>query len=260
MTSVRGPTNFTELDCPGVLVEPTDCPPAILEAHTPLYYRDFLERYGMEKEYDTFAWRAPLRQLGPDLSGLPPEIVRVAGAVRRMTDFTVRKIRLEDWDREVSVLGRLFDVTLRHIPDHVPVPEADFRRFADQLRSFVDPDLALLAEVDGEPVGFCVALPDANRVLIHLNGRLFPLGWLKAMYYRRRVEVVSFKLLGVLEQYRRRGIDAVLYIETLRAAYNRGYVWLDGSLSHEFNPLVAPMAQRLGAERYKHYRLYQCKV
>ena len=43
----------------------------------------------------------------------------------------------------------------------------------------MDPDLALFAEIDAKAVGFAVAIPDPNRILIHLNGRLFPFGWLK---------------------------------------------------------------------------------
>lgn len=139
----------------------------------------------------------------------------------------------------------------------MPLPEDQFRRIANQIRSFLDPDLALFAEVDGEPVGFCVSLPDINRALIHLDGRLFPLGWLKLWWYVRRIDVVTFKLMGILEGYRRRGIDALLYLESVKAVFDKGYEWLDGSLTSEHNTIVNYLAQRLGAERYKHYRIYQ---
>jgi GNAT superfamily N-acetyltransferase len=138
--------------------------------------------------------------------------------------------------------------------------EEQFRRFADDLRPLVDPDLALFAEVEGKPVGFAVALLDPNRVLIHLNGRLFPFGWLKMWWYSRRIDVVTFKLLGVLPEYRRRGIDAVLYLEMLRGVFDKGYKWLDGSLTGEYNLMVNLLAGRLGGERYKHYRVYQKAV
>jgi GNAT superfamily N-acetyltransferase len=151
----------------------------------------------------------------------------------------------------------LFDTTLRHLPDYVPMTEAEFRRLANQMRPFLDPDLALVAEFEGQPVGFCIAIPDINRVLIHLNGRLFPLGWLKLAHYTRQIDVVSFKLMGVLEEYRRRGIDALLYLEAVRAVFDKGYEWLDGSVTSEYNPMVNLIAHRLGAERYKHYRLYR---
>jgi GNAT superfamily N-acetyltransferase len=140
------------------------------------------------------------------------------------------------------------------------MPEAQFRRMAGELRPFLDPELALLAEVDGEPVGFCVAVPDINQVLIHLNGRLFPLNWLRVGRLVKEIDVVSFKLMGVLKSYRLRGIDALLYTEILRGFVAGGYKWLDGSVTSEYNLMVNLAAQRLGAERYKHFRIYQMKL
>ena len=78
--------------------------------------------------------------------------------------------------------------------------------------------------------------------------------------YIRQVDVASFKLMGILEEYRRRGIDALLYLETIRAFFAKGYEWLDGSLTSEYNPAINLIAQRLGAECYKRYRLYQMEL
>ncbi len=259
MASVRGPTSFSDNDCPGVLVEGADYPPAMLEAHTPPYYKEFLERYGMEKDHDLYAWRATFDQVGEQLQGLPPEIAHVA-EVARQNGTSIRKIRLEDWDREVAIVRELFNITLRHIPDAVPLNEVEFRSFADQFRQFIDPDLALIAEINGRPVGYCVLFPDINRLLIRLNGRLFPFNWLFIKRYMRQIDVVSFKLMGVLEEYRLRGIDALLYVEALQKAVQKGYKWLDGSLTSEFNPMINLIAKRLGAELYKHYRLYRMNL
>lgn len=125
------------------------------------------------------------------------------------------------------------------------------------MRPFLDPSLALFAEVEAQAVGFCIAISDINRALIHLNGRLFPLGWLKLRYRMRKLDVVTFKLMGILEAYRRRGIDALLYLQAVKAFHEGGYAWLDGSVASETNPRINLLADRLGAERYKHYRVYQ---
>jgi len=260
MSILRGPTNFTNNDCPGVLIDGADCPPVMLEAHTPPYYQAFLERYGMEKYEDLYAWRAFRDQIGAELKNIPPEILHVADAARRRSGVTIRQVDLTRWGEEVATACHIFNVTLTHLPSHVPLTEAEFRRIADQIRPFLDPDLALFAEVDGQPVGFCVSLPDINRALIHLNGRLFPLGWLKLWWYVRCIDVVTFKLMGILEEYRRRGIDALLYLESIKAVFAKGYEWLDGSLTSEHNTIVNYLAQRLGAERYKHYRIYHMPV
>lgn len=256
-TLLRGPMNFSSSDHPGVLIAGADCPPAMLESHSPPYYAEFLERYGMEKYQDLYAYRVFRSQIGENLENLPPELSQVAEACYRLSGARIRKINLKDWDKEIRIAHRLFNVTLTHLPDHVPMSEEEFRYMADPLRPFIDPDLALVAEVEGEPVGFCVALPDVNRVLIHLNGRLFPFNWLRVGRLIRQIDGVSFKLMGVLESYRLRGIDALLYLEALRAFVAKRYAWLDGSVTSEYNLMVNLVAQRWGAERYKHFRMYQ---
>ncbi len=257
---MRGPMCFSENEYGGVLIEGAGCPPAMLEAHSPPYYPALLQRYGMEKDHDLFAWRAFRSQIGDELRNIPPDLNRVADVARRAANVTVRKLRPKEWEQEVAIARHLFNTTLSDLPGFVPMTEHEFRHLADPLRILLDPDLALFAEVDGKAIGFCIAIPDINRVLIRLNGRLFPFGWLRLRHYIRQIDVVSFKLMGVLEEYRRRGIDALLYLETVRAFYEKGYEWLDGSLTSEFNPTVNLIAQRLGAERYKHYRLYQKKL
>jgi GNAT superfamily N-acetyltransferase len=191
---------------------------------------------------------------------LPEVLVRIAETARAQNSVQIRALRMDHWDEDVGIAHRLFNSTLTHLADYIPVTEAEFRGLADRMRSFLDPDLALIAEVDGQAVGFCVSVPDINRVLVHLNGRLFPLGWLRAWWYGRRIDVVSFKLMGLLESYRRRGIDALLYLESIKAVFRKGYEWFDGSLTSEHNPVVNIMAERFGAERYKHYRIYQSEV
>lgn len=259
LSSLRGPYNLTSSEAPGVLVGGAACPPVMLTAHTPPYYQTFLERFGLEKYEDGYAWRVFRSQIGDRLQGVPEVFTRVA-RMARSRGVSVRKARLDRWDEEVATAHYLFNTTLTHLPGYVPMPEADFRRFAADLRSLLDPDLALFAELDGRVVGFCVSIPDPNRALIHLNGRLFPLGWLKLWYYTRRIDVLTFKLMGVLPEYRFRGIEAVLFLEALQAMVARGYRWLEGSVTSEHNVLVNRVAERFGAERYKHYRIYQMAV
>jgi GNAT superfamily N-acetyltransferase len=260
ITEMRGPTSFTDNEYPGVLIEGANCPPVMLAAHTPLYYKDFLKSYGMEKDHDLFAWRAFREQIGEELKNVPPELIQVAEAALKSANVTIRPVRLENWESEIEAAHHLFNATLKDLPEYVPMSYDDFTRLADQLRDFLDPNLALFAEVESKPIGFCVAVPDINRVLIHLNGRIFPTGWLKARRLIPQIDVVSFKLMGILEEYRRRGIDALLYLEAVKAVYAGGYAWMDGSLTSENNPMVNLIAHRLGAERYKHYRMYKLKL
>jgi GNAT superfamily N-acetyltransferase len=255
--SLQGPTNFGINDEPGVLIEGADTPPAILEAHTPPYYQTFLERYGMRKCFDNYAWRVYLPELDSLLEDLPEQFFQVFEAAKDRKEVQIRALNMNEWESEMALTQYLYNEALSTRPRFVPMKKESFRRFAEQMRPLLDPDLVLFAEIEGKPVGYFVAIPDFNQVLKHLNGRLYPFGWLKLLWHRRRIDRISFKLLGILKEYRRRGIDVLLYMDAVGKAVEKGYRWLDGSLTSELNPIVWRLAARMGAERSKHYRLYE---
>jgi GNAT superfamily N-acetyltransferase len=260
MPLMRGPTNFTDNESPGILIDGADCPPVMLEAHTPPYYKDFLERYGFEKDHDLYAWRVFREQIGAELENIPPDLAHVAEVARKAAKVSIRKVRMDQWDKEIDSALNLFNATLKHLPGFSPMAKDDFDRLASKMKMFIDPDLALFAEADGKPIGFCVAIPDVNQVLIHLDGRLFPFNWLRVKYLISKIDVASFKLMGILEEYRHRGIDAILYLEVVKAIFKKGYSWLDGSITSEYNPAINLLANRLGAQRYKYYRIYKINL
>ncbi len=256
METIRGPFYFSMDDSPGVLIEGLDRPPVLLCGHSPLYYADLLERYGLVKYRDAYASWVDLAVFKGDVANLPPKVLRVAKAVRRRTRVQIRAMRMEDWDAEVERVMYLVNEAMGHMRNHVPMDEQEFTRFTDELRQVVDPDLIFFAEIDGQPVGFSATVPDINQALKAANGRLFPLGWLRLWWRMRHIDVASLKLLAVLEEYRSRGLDSLLYVETTRALLRKGYVWVDLSLTAEHNEMINRLVRNLGGQRYKVYRTY----
>jgi GNAT superfamily N-acetyltransferase len=95
---------------------------------------------------------------------------------------------------------------------------------AKQLKPVANPEICAIAEVDGEAVGFALALPDYNMALRHVNGRLFPLGIFKLLWYRRRIDAARTLTLGVTPGYRGRGLNALL-VTHINLAANRSGIW-----------------------------------
>jgi len=260
METMRGPFYFSMDDSPGVLIEGSDYPPVLLCGHSPPYYANLLEWYGLVKYRDAYAYRMDLSTFKGDIANLPPKILRVAEAVRRRTGVQIRSARVEDWDAEVARVMHLVNEAMGHMRNHVPMDEQEFTRFVEELRKVIDFDLVFFAELDGEPVGFSATIPDINQALAAANGRLFPLGWFKLWWRMRRIDVASIKLLAVLEKYRSRGLDALFYLETTQALLRKGYAWVDMSLTAENNDMINRLVQNLGGQRYKVYRTYHMSL
>jgi GNAT superfamily N-acetyltransferase len=258
MKALRGPFNFTASDEPGLLVEGRDTPPVILMGHNPPYYVDFVQRFGFVKlGADSLAFRAWTAPYEGDPGRLPPKLLRVAEAVRKRGGFTLRHGRLNRWDEEIELAFHIYNGALSTLPRFVPLTRADFERQARALEPLLDPDFVLFAEINGQPVGFALGLPDINQAIRHANGGRYPWDWLKLWWYSRRIDCLSFKIIAVLPEYRGRGIDVLFYLEMARQMLAHGYRWMDMSLTAEDNLMPTRIATRFGAEVYKRYRIFQ---
>lgn len=257
-TLLRGPYSFGPSDEPGALIEGRQTPPVLLMGWTPPYYAAFLERYGFKAYNDMLAYRAYASD-HCDADGrarLPEKLVRVAEFARRRYGYAVRPGDPDHWDRELEIARRIYNASLATLPDFVPMDEGEWRRQAERLRPLLDPDLVVFAEVDGEPVGFGMALPDINQALLHCDGLRHPWDYLRLWWHSRCIAGVSFKVMAMLPEYWGRGLDALIYLHIAQASLRKGYQWMDMSLTGEDNPMTNRLAIRMGARLDKRYRVY----
>jgi hypothetical protein len=118
----------------------------------------------------------------------------------------------------------------------------------------------LIAEHEGRPIGFSLALPDINQALIHLNGRLFPFGLLKLLWHtkiRNKINQCRIITFGVIPEFRKKGVDMMLYAETFYRGVEQGYPTGELSWILETNDLMRRGAEDMQAELYKRYRIME---
>ncbi len=254
MERAQGPQNLStneELCSPGVLIEGNDQPPFIMMAHTPAYYARLLEDAGYQKAKDLLAYKV--------LPNPPERLVKgVERVVRsKAAGLTLRKFNLKDFDADVARMKEVYNSAWERNWGFVPMTDAEFNHLAKQLKPVVDPDYALIAEVGDEPVGFAVALPDYNQAIRHTDGRLFPLGLLKLLWYRRKINQHRVITLGLKPAYRRFGVDAMMYLRMFETSRDLGHAGAEASWILEDNWEMRRGLERMGAWTYKTYRLYE---
>ena len=116
---------------------------------------------------------------------------------------------------------------------------------------------AIRDRIGDEPVALLVMLPDINQILIRCNGRLFPTGIFKLLFGRNSITSIRVITMGILSEYRKRGIDMLFHARTFRACMKKGYTHGEFSWILENNPPMNNILIKLGASRYKEYRLFQ---
>ena len=134
--------------------------------------------------------------------------------------------------------------------------DAEYDYLAEQLRQVIDEDMSYLAYIDGKPVGAFLVLPDYNQVAYRIRGRLFPVGWLKFLWYRRKITGIRVIIMGVLEEHRLKGIESLFYLEGCRVAVRKGYQWAEMSWILEDNYKVSRGIEMMGGTPYRTYRIY----
>lgn len=254
MERMRGPMNFTTNHEIGFLVEGFDNPPAVMMTYNKPYQVKLAEQFGLKKCMDLLAFEITREMVPSD------RVMKVVRAREQRSKVKIRTLNMKQFDREVAIVKDLYNQSWAANWGFIPMDDAEFEFTAKDLKQIVDPKLVLIAEHEGKPVGFSLALPDINQALIHLNGHLFPFGLIKLLWHtkvRNKVDRVRMITFGILEEYRKQAIDMMLYTETFHRAANSGYNTAELSWILETNDLMVRAAQDMQARLYKKYRIME---
>jgi len=255
MEKIMGPMNPSTNDECGLLVDGFNSSPRLMMPYNPVYYNALIEGAALKKAKDLYAYFVE------QSSFVAGRLNRIATKlIRKEPNLRVRPINLPHFDEELTIIKDIYNHAWSRNWGFVPLTEAEIDDLAKNLKSLVVPDLVLFAYWQDEPVGFSVALPDYNEVLKRLNGKLGPLGFLKFLYFSRKINTVRVMLLGVKHAFQKRGVEGLLYYETFKRGIRKGYFKAECSWILEDNLLMQHGIEAMGGKRYKTYRIYEMQL
>ncbi|HMP28248.1 MAG TPA: hypothetical protein PKD85_01525, partial [Saprospiraceae bacterium] len=169
----------------------------------------------------------------------------------------VRNINIKNWKSEVEAIRTIYKSAWEKNWGFVPPTDEEFSFLAEGLKMIVDDRFAYIAEHDGKVVGFAVSLPNINEIMIKSNkGRLLPFTIFKLLFGKKKVKTVRVILLGVIEEYRKMGIEAIFFAKNIQTARANQIFGGEASWILENNIMMNQAAQNLNGEPYKKYRIY----
>jgi GNAT superfamily N-acetyltransferase len=252
MTDVLGPANPSMMDEVGVLVEGFDKYPSILMPYHKPYYDKLLKSAGYEKEMDLLTYLVTQDSVDRDRANRAMEIVK-----KRLPGISIRKIKLKKIKDEVKIIREIFNSAWKNNWGFIPLSSDEFDALAKDLKTIVDPNFAHIAEIDGKPVAFSVALPDYNQIFRDMNGKLLPFGWLKILMNKNKIDKVRTALMGVIPEYQGRGIDVLLHREAIENGLVEGVYSSEVGWILENNVQMVRVAEKIGGTLDKRYRMYK---
>lgn len=254
--TLRGPASFSVNHEFGLLVDGFDTPPTPMMPHNPPYYGPRLEDAGLVPVKDLLAYEGGTESRWPP----PPDrATRAVELVRRRLDLTIRPVNIRRFGDEVATVREIFNACWKDNWGFVPLSPADVRHMASTLKPLVIPDLVPIIEREGRPIACALAIPDVHFVLRrHRSGRLFPavpdLLW---SLWRRRIPRIRILLLGVLPEYRGRGVDALVFHWIWTRARKYNVTWGEAGWILEDNTAMRNALERMTFREYKRFRVYE---
>ena len=253
LDAMRGPVSPSMNDQCGMLVRGYDSPPVFLMLYNPPYYNDLCKNSGHHVAQELLAWYIDQKSI--DIERLR----RIAGHVMKREGLTIRTLDMKRFDSEVERMRTIYNGAWEKNWGFVPMTDKEFDFLAKSLKPIANPHFVYFVEdSQGRTVGFSLSLPDINQALKHVNGNPFtPWGLVKYLWYKRNIRMVRTIVMGVLPEYRNKGVDSIMNAHIADYGGKHGVFASEMSWVLKSNEAMSKLAKVIGGKPYKEYVIYE---
>ena len=255
MTDIAGPLGFTDFDPEGMLVEGFERVATIIGIYNYPYYPQILEKLGYTKETDWMEYRITI----PD--ELPERYYKYADIVIAKNKLNVRKVtrRMVNKENYGRKFFKLINETYYKLYGFSVLNDKQIDAYTKQYLSLLDTRMVSFVEDDkGELIAAGITMPDLSLALQKCNGELFPTGWyhlLKAIFWKP-CDTLDLLLMGVREDYRSRGLNAVIIADLYPRLKEMGFKYVETTAELETNDSIQAVWKNFEKEQHKRRRAY----
>lgn len=254
--AMRGPANPSSNDEFAMLLEGFDDPPRLMMTYNPKYYLELMDNYGLKKVKDLYAYRIDNKKLLQS-----EKLLRVAEIARKRSKVTIKQIDMKNFKSELEKVKYVYNKAWAPNWGFIPMSDEEIDNLAKELKPIVEPSVVLFAEVEGKTIAFSLVMPDYNLLFKDFNGKLFPFNFIKLFTKRKTINWARVLTLGIIPEYQKRGIDALLYYEITKRAEKIGIMHGEASWILEDNEMMKRGAEQvMNGEIYKKYRVYEIPI
>jgi hypothetical protein len=253
---MRGPIDGrVDVRC-GFLLDGFGKQPYIFSSYNPVYYLDFVKRYGMKKCRDQIVYHIDLSDPIPKYLKDAAEKVKKMGIKIRGFNRLRAKSEINWW---VPMMMKIFSFHWGYVD--VSEEEVKSRFGVKQIRWIADPGLFLVAEdPKGEPIAFKWTTPDYNQAVKKLNGKLGVLGYIKFLIFIHKINRGRLNFVGIKKKWQGKSIGSAMNYYTLLEMKERGYPEAEGGWIDEKNIASQRTIEKTGAKKYKIYRVFEINI
>jgi GNAT superfamily N-acetyltransferase len=258
MTHIQGPFGFTDMDHEGMLVEGFEQLATMNTIYNFPYYPKQMARMGYEKACDWKEFKIYIPDKVPDKHLRIGEIVSAKYGLK-VKKFTRRK---DIWPYAEKIFHTL-NAAYSPLYGVVPLSDKQIEYYVKMYIPMLRLNMITLVvrEADDAVVGFGITMPSLSDALRKAGGRFLPFGFiplLKALYGKPKV--VDLYLIGVLPEYRGKGVNALIFNDLIPIYQKLGVVYAESNPELETNSAVQMQWDYFKREHHKTRRAYIKKI
>ncbi len=253
MNEVVGPLGFSDLEREGLLIEGFDQQSTFEEQYNYEYYKRLMQNCGYQKEVD---WverklRAPKT---PD---------KRVGELSRMM-MKKYKLHLDNAKNTKDFINRyadqffeILDVTYVDLYGTVPFTPAMKKNMIAGFKLIVDVKyVSVILDENERVVGFGVSFPSIAKAVQKSGGKLTPAALVRLLKALKHPKTIDLALIGILPEYRNKGISTVLIWEIMKMLTEGGIEEIETNLNLEDNAAIINQWKIFDATQHKRRRCF----
>ncbi len=249
---LKGPYGFNSLDKNGMLVEGFEELGAMTTLYNFAYYPQHIEELGYQKELEWIEMKAVLPPKMPD---------KITVAASKIMERYHLKVKQPKNKVELLRFGhQVFDMlqaTYQHLPTYVPISAEQQDFYIKNYIGLLPPKFLCMVEHEGEgPIGFGLTMPNMSKAMQRANGKLFPLGFIPILLAQYFNNSGVLTLIGVKEEWRRRGIHSLIFKELGDTFIKMGFNTFDVNPMLDDNTNVLALWKEFDHYIHKRRRTY----
>lgn len=260
MNEIVGPLGFTDMDPEGMLTWGFDQLGTMPTIYNYDYYPRLLESlpgYEVDNKYVEYKLFVP--------DTVPEKYAKIAEMIQNRYNLRIKKLTKKDiFDGGYGKkIFELINSTYKDLYGFSELSEKQIDQYINMYFPFADLSLITLVEdasADNKLVGIGITLPSLSEALQKCKkGRLFPFGWfhlLRAIKFHK-TKIVDLLLIGVLPEYRMKGVNALIFADLIPRYQAYGFEWGETQVEMETNTNVQSQWETLNPVMHKRRNCYK---
>jgi hypothetical protein len=248
---LRGPFNITAAQEIGILTDGFDRVPSIDMVYTKPYYPTLLKESGFIPCLKMKTWR------NDNIEDL--NYNKIDQLPTHKEQITFRSINSRKRSEEMDLIREVVNSAFLGNWGFVPITHEEWRMQIGALIPFLDPDLIIIAESCGIPIGVTLAVPDFNQIIKNTNGKLIHPSILKLILPNSLKSAVVI-LFAVRKQFQNMKISQNLNLELIRNLHKKGYKDLSITWISETNISSKKQAEFLGMHVLHELEMFEKEI